>query len=116
MTSKSVSQQLNRGKGMNYDIRWKDEPELVWVQCDKVKPDIQPFQALNEVVVSFKINGGKYTAFVPKEFVDLEKRRIAATIVADYGNDYLVDLPVETLTSGPRILVPESEKGNLVIV
>ena len=101
---------------MNYDIRWKDKPERVWVRCRKVKSDIQPFEALNEVVVSFEINGGTYTAFVPKEYVDLEKRLIAATIVADYGNDYLIDIPVETLTSGPRFLVPEAEKGNLVIV
>ena len=101
---------------MEYTIKWRTEPLNIWLQCSRINSDIQQFRALNELVVHFEINGSKYTAFVPEEFVDIEKQLISAMIVADCGNDYLVDLPVETLTSGTRFLVPESEKDNLVSV
>lgn len=100
---------------MEYAIEWRAEPSQVWLQCSRMNSDIQQIRALNEIVVHFEINGSKYTAFVPEEFVDVEKRLISALIVADYGNDYLLDLPVETLTSGVRFRIPEAEKGNLVV-
>lgn len=102
---------------MKYYIKWKEAPEQVWLKCYRVNADIQMFRELNEIVVHFEIDGEKYTSFVPEEFVDVKRRLLSALIVADCGEgykDYLVDIPVETLTSGVRFHVPEAEKEKLV--
>ena len=99
---------------MDYEIKWRDQPSQAWLRCNKISTDIEQFAAFDELVVHLEIGGSKYIAFVPQEFVDLEKQLIDALIVADYGDDILVDIPVETMTSGPRFRIPHSEMSILV--
>ena len=76
----------------------------------------QPYyEAFKEYIVHFETNGYWHTAFVPEEFVDVDNCRLAAIVIADYGDDVLVDIPVETLTTGPRLRVTASEKENILV-
>lgn len=68
----------------------------------------------DEFVVQFETKNGHYTSFVPKEHVDADNRRMHAYIVADVDDGVLVLIPAETLTSGPRLLVEESERNELL--
>lgn len=90
---------------------WRPEPELVWIRCQAIKEGRQP----KEMIVQFEVNGDEYIAFVPHQFVNLEMSALQGLIVADYGDSWLIELPTETLTSGPRIRVPESEKEAVVV-
>lgn len=81
--------------------RWRPEPELVWIPCKTVRqlPDLKEF------VVQFDIDGQEYTSFVPARFVDEDNSGLGACIIADVNAGVLVDIPADTLTSGPRLLV-----------
>ena len=89
---------------------WRPEPQHVFLNCSQVRdmPD------RDEFVVQFKTKNGNYTSFVPKQYVDADKRRMHAYIVADVSGGVLVLIPAETLTSGPRLLVEESERNELL--
>ena len=93
---------------------WREAPEPVWLACKPFNHDAQPFSHLGEWTVHFVLNGTSYTTFVAKEFVDVTNCKLRAFIVADYDNDYLIDLPAETLTSGPRLRVPAAEKDTVL--
>lgn len=95
--------------------RWRETPEHVWISCEEIDQKLQPFEQLGELIVQFKINGATYTAFVPRQFVNPEKNLLQAVIVADYGADILIDIPTDTLTSGSRLRVPESEKDTILV-
>jgi hypothetical protein len=69
-----------------------------------------------ELIVQFAVNGEWFTSFVPEEFVDKANKRLMGLIVADFDDSWLVDIPAETLTSGPRIQVPDPEKGSAVVM
>ena len=84
---------------------WRDEPEQVWIICQEMRDLPQ----LDEFLVLFKVNGEQFTSFVPKRFVDHDKMAIRGAIIAEFNGDLLIDIPAETLTSGPRILVPISQ-------
>ena len=86
---------------------WRPEPERVWIKCQAVRQSGHT----GELVVQFEVNGEQFTSFVPEKFVDADKKRILGFIVADFEGSRLVDIPAETLTSGPRILVPGSEEA-----
>ena len=68
----------------------------------------------DEFIVQFKTNRGHHTSFVPKQYVDADNRRMQAFIVADVDEGVLVLIPAETLTSGPRLVVEESERNELL--
>ena len=90
---------------------WRPEPKLVWIKCQVIKDGSHP----TELIVQFKVNGKEYMAFVPDHYVDREISGLQGLIVADYGDSWLIDLPTETLTSGSRIRVPDSEKAAVVM-
>ena len=82
---------------MLHQIEWKPAPIDVWLKCNRIRDkENQPFyETFKEYVVQFSTNGFYYTAFVPEEFVDADKCHLAAKVVAAYGDDLLVDIPVE---------------------
>ena len=90
--------------------KWRAEPQEVWVNCERIKELDQG----GESIVHFVVNGEKYVSFVPVEFVNLADFRLQALVIADVEGDLLVDIPVETLTSGPRILVKAGEKDSVL--
>ena len=85
--------------------QWKVDPEQVWLKCEDVRE-------LNEgeALVSFTANAEQYVSFVPKRFLDMTRCRLQALVIADVEGGLLVDIPVETLTSGPRLFVPAWEQ------
>ena len=101
---------------MLHNLEWKPAPINVWIQCKQIRDKVdQPYyEAFKEYIVHFSTNGLYYTAFVPEEFVDASQCLLAAKIVAEYGQDLLVDIPVETLTSGTRLRVSSWEKDNIL--
>ena len=90
---------------------WRNQPELIWIRCNTVNKVEQN----KEYVVQFKTNGGEYTAFVPEQFIDDKISGLKAYIVADIGDSCLVDIPVETLTSGSRIRLQNCEKNSVIV-
>ena len=78
---------------------WLSKPEEVQIACLEVAAGMLP----GELTVRFRSDGQEYTSFVPKSVVDQEKKLLRAKIVAEIGDSWLVDLPSETLTSGPRV-------------
>ena len=89
---------------------WRTNPEPVLLNCSEVRE----IPGGDEFVVQFATRNGHYTSFVPKQHVDAINRRLHAYIVADVDDGVLVLIPAETLTSGPRLLVEESEKNMLL--
>ena len=89
---------------------WRTEPEHVLLNCSEVRD----MPGRDEFVVQFRTKNGNYTSFVPKQYVDADNRRMHAYIVADVDEGVLVLIPAETLTSGPRLVVEESEKNELL--
>ena len=89
--------------------RWRTVPEPVLLNCSEVHELGQ-----DEFVVQFKTKNGNYTSFVPREHVDADSCQMHAFIVADVDEGVYVLIPAETLISGPRILVEDSEKGELL--
>ena len=92
--------------------QWRLQPEPVRIRCQLIVNGPQP----NELIVQFKIDGDEFTAFVPAQFVDQVNKTLAGLIVADFGDSWLIDIPSETLTSGPRIRVPETEKQSVIMM
>ncbi len=99
------------------NIEWREAPTDVWLRCFQIsEKEQQPFyKALGELIVHFQANSKDYISFVPERFVDFENRLLAAVIIADYGDDLIVDIPAETLTTGPRIRVAGSEKNDILV-
>ena len=90
---------------------WRMDPEPVLVNCLKV----HEMPNRREYIVQFESQRGNFTAFVPKHNVDAGRMGLHALIIADIRDKgYLLDLPVETLTSGPRLLVFENEKDEVL--
>lgn len=91
---------------------WRTEPEPVFLHCSKVLQ----MPGRDEFVVQFKTKNGHYTSFVPKQHVDADNLRLQACIVADVDEGVIVLIPAETLTSGPRLLVEEDERNDVLTV
>ena len=89
---------------------WRTVPESVSLKCSEVRE----MPSRDEFVVQFQTKNGNYTTFVPKQHVDARNCRMHAYIVADVDDGVLVLIPAETLTSGPRLLVEESERNELL--
>lgn len=90
--------------------QWRIEPEQVWLKCQ----GIRDLGRKEEFVVQFAANGEEYISFVPKRFVREDGYLLQALVIADVDGGLLVDIPAETLTSGPRILVPDAEKESVL--
>ena len=99
---------------MEYDIIWRKEPQQVWINCLKVAESKVAFEQLSDYTVHIKLNDVVLVAFVPPNFVDKDNKRLSALIVADYGNDVLVDIPAQTLTAGSRLRVLEKDKDSVL--
>ena len=96
------------------DVTWNNKPEPIWISFEKVADEMQAFKILGETIIQLVIGNRRLTAFVPDRFLDRENNRLAAYTLASQGQNILIELPVETLDSGPRLLVPSSQMGDLV--
>ena len=85
--------------------QWRIDPDRVWLKCEDMR-DLNK----DEAMVQFVANGERYLSFVPQWFLDKPRLMLQALVIADVEGGLLVDIPVETLTSGPRIFVPTGEK------
>ena len=60
--------------------------------------------------VQFEIDERKYLSLVPKEAVDEEQETMTVSIIGSLEDGtYLIDLPAETLTSGPRLRIRKDD-------
>ncbi len=91
---------------------WRSEPKQVWIKCQVVNSSGHP----GELVIQFVANGEQFTSFVPEKFVDAANKRLMGFIVADFDDSWLVDIPAETLTSGPRIRIRDLEKNSVIVM
>ncbi len=89
---------------------WRQDPEPVLVNCLKV----HEWPQFGEYIVQFENHEGHFTSFVPKQHVIPDGKFLHAFIIADVENGVLVDIPAETLTSGPRIQVTNAEKDTVL--
>ena len=92
---------------------WKEEPIPVMVRCK----DIHQWPEGNDLVVQFETSEGHYTAFVEAKYVREGEMLLVGAVIADVGDkgDWLVQIPVETLTSGPRFLVRAEERDKVLV-
>ena len=59
-----------------------------------------------QFAVQFDVDGYLYTSLVPAEAVDPVRKRLRIKIIGSLKDgSYLVDLPAETFTSGPRLQI-----------
>ena len=91
--------------------RWRQVQQPVWIACT----EIRELPELEEYVVQFMANGKQYTAFVPTEYIDFRRRALSGQIIADIDEGVLVDIPTETMNSGPRIIVTDSETSTVFV-
>ena len=89
---------------------FKLDPESVWIALQEVRDISRP----EEYLVQFKVRGEQFVAFVPRKYVDFEKKRMFGVVYAEFEGDLLVEMPAETLTSGPRMRVPRDEIESLL--
>lgn len=92
---------------------WRFEPEPVWVSCQSIR-EADWLKPLDEVLVRFNSDGEQFVAFVPERYIDHSRSSIWGAIIADVEGGVLVDIPVETLTSGNRIMVRDSERESVL--
>lgn len=60
--------------------------------------------------VQFEIDERKYLSLVPKESVDEEQKTMTVRIIGLLKDGtYLIDLPAETFTSGPRLRIRKDD-------
>lgn len=90
---------------------WRVEPEQVWISCQEVKA-VEPNR---ELLVQFMADGASYVALVPERFINQANKSLQGFIIADCESDLLVQLPVETFTSGSRILVRDAERRDVLM-
>ncbi len=88
----------------------KDEPESVWIALQEVAESDRP----DEYLVQFKVHGEQFVSFVPRKYVNFEKKQMFGVVFAEYEGSLLVEIPAETLTSGPRMQVPPDEIESLL--
>ncbi len=87
-------------------------PEWIWppwpvsLKCSYVgRGDVEWQRA-----VQFEIDERKYTSLVPAEAVDEEHETMTVSIIGSLNDGtYLMDLPAETLTSGPRLRIRKDD-------
>ena len=83
-------------------IEWRDDFELVFFNVDIIGKD----ELSGELHAEFEARGQKYVATVKEERIDQSGNRMPAFIIADVEDDnYLVELPGESLSLGSRVQV-----------
>ena len=92
--------------------RWRGEAERLWLRCTS---EADPGRS-GDLMVRFAVGEEEYLAFVPERFVGEMGSRLEAVIIADVNGGVLVDIPVETFTSGRRILVRDTERESILIL
>ena len=95
-------------------VVYYDSPKQVWFPCEEVKVDDHPFRHLNEISVHFMLNGELHIAFLPMGYVDCDRKLLAAEIIAEDGDDFIMGIPSETLTTGSRLRVRPADQGRIV--
>lgn len=95
---------------MTQTPQWRFSPEPIWVLCE----DVREVDDFKEFIVNFRANGKQCVSFVPERFVNLDAKLLQGYIIADVAGGVLVDIPAETLTSGARILVQDSEREQVL--
>ena len=82
--------------------KWISPPQrgtLKWIYVGK--GDVEWERA-----VQFEVDGRKYLSLVPVDSVDAERKTLNVSIIGSFKDgSYLVDLPAETFTSGPRFQI-----------
>jgi hypothetical protein len=68
--------------------------------------DVGPGMFSNEKAVSFEISGKHYTLLAPAHTVDEAAKELDVEVIAERGDQLIVDLPRETFTTGNRISIP----------
>ena len=82
--------------------KWITPPQRGTLKCIYVgKGDVDWQRA-----VQFEVDGQRYTSLVPVEAVDAERKTLSVSIFGSLSDgSYLVELPAETFTSGPRLQI-----------
>ena len=82
--------------------KWISPPQQGALKCVYVgKGDMDWERA-----VQFEVDGRRYMSLVPAESVDSERKTLSVSIIGSFTDgSYLVDLPAETFTSGPRLQI-----------
>lgn len=83
--------------------RWRAEVKPVWIYCKTIRP----LPDGKETIVQFDLEGKEYTSFVQNRFVNHDNSGLGACIIADVSDGVLVDIPSDTFTTGPRLLVKD---------
>jgi hypothetical protein len=74
------------------------------MKTSRIRVQVEPGMFSSERYVSFAAGDRKYALFVDQ--ADVRDDTIEVGVVAVNGDEALVDLPRETLTSGNRISIP----------
>lgn len=72
----------------------------------RIRVDVGPGIFSMERSVSFEVNGEYYNSIVEAE--SLKGDELEVHVIADRGDNAIVDLPRDTMTTGNRILVPKT--------
>ena len=82
--------------------KWISPPQRGSLKCIYVgKGDMEWERA-----VQFEVGGRKYMSLVPADSVDAERKTLSVSIFGSLSDgSYLVELPAETFTSGPRLQI-----------
>ena len=72
----------------------------------RIRVSVEPGIFSMERWAAFEVNGQSYNLIVDAE--SLKGDELEVHVVADRGEDAIVDLPRETMTTSNRILVPKT--------
>ena len=82
---------------------WRSKPEPVFIKIKVVGKD-----SSGQIMAEFYVGGQTYVAAVNEDRIDATQEKMVAMIIADVGdNNFLVDLPGESLSAGSRIVAPQ---------
>jgi hypothetical protein len=104
-----MPERKNKGPKMP---EWWLKPEPVDLKVEHVG-EVKIFPG--EYLVGFRVNGENFAGFFPTEFVSRKKKVMSALIIADVEEGWLIQIPEETFTSGPRFVIPHDEKDTVII-
>lgn len=87
--------------------KWRDNPKFVFLNVEIIGRDDWSKPV---VYAKLEVKGEVYVVTVEEDLMDTDTHKMPDLIIADVGeNDYLVDLPGESLSAGSRLLVGVSD-------